>query len=125
MKNIFQAIKDFLSKGKYTTNKDAAEIIRRFINNESRHPYEWDDFESQNEENSEVALALELCWFFANKFPANKPTEYCGDKANPYFLEIAGALEKNCFNGLNFEDIKKSLREGVLPKDISQMLKKV
>lgn len=123
MKNLIQKLKNYLGKGKYTTNEEAAAIIRRFVNGSSGDPYEWDDFETQNEENPAAEIALELCWYFANRYPAGSRTEYCDQKAVPFFLKIADALEENAFAGLNFEVIKESLKKGILPENIREILK--
>ena len=103
--------------GKYTTNEQAADIIRRFVDG-SGSPYEWDDFESQKENNPEAAIALELCIFFAKKFPGDETGLFCNEKALSYFLKIADTLEKCCFKDIDLEETKKSLRNGELPRNI-------
>lgn len=122
MKRIIQTLKKLFSEGKYTETGDAANIIRRFVQGTSRDPYEWDDFETQNEDNPESAVALELCWFFAKKFPPEKRTEYCGPKAFAYFLKIADVLENDDFRGLNHEAIIGLLRKNKLPEEVSAIL---
>jgi len=116
MLTFLHKIMGFLNKGKYTTNKDAAEIIRRFVNGTSRNPYEWDDFESIKENNPDVNLAIRLCWFFANRFPSDVPTKYCSQKANLFFLKIAEALENNKFQNMDYEETIKYLEKDILSK---------
>ena len=121
MKRIFQKVIDFFDKGKYTTNENAAAIIRRFIHG-TGDPYEWDDFESVDHTNPDVDLAIKLCWFFAGEFPAKKPTEYCDQRADTYFLKIADALENNQFHDMDHEAVKESLKKNELPKSVSSIL---
>jgi hypothetical protein len=123
MIEFLKTIRDLFKKGKFTTNNDAANIIRKFANGTSSHPYEWDDFETQNEENPEADIALELCWYFANKYPANQKTQYCGEIALAFFLKIADALEKNRFHGLDYEKIRGYLKSEVLPAEIVDILR--
>jgi len=118
---MFKKAKGFFGKGKHTTNEDAAAIIRRFVYGTSDQ-YEWDDFETQNEMNPEVDLAIHLCWYFAGEFPAKKPTEYCGRGADKHFLRIAEALEKGSFAKLDHEAIKKSLQNNIIPETIRSTL---
>ena len=72
--------------------------------------------------NPEVDLAINLCWFFAGEFPAEKPTEYCGRGADQYFLRIADALENGSFAKLDYEAIKKSLKKDILQASIHNIL---
>jgi len=118
---IIKKIKDFFNKGKYTTNEDAAAIIRGFVRG-TADSYEWDDFETQNELNPDVDIAINLCWFFAGQFPPEKPTEYCSRGADEYFLRIADALENGSFGRLDHKEIRKSLQKNILPKTISSVL---
>ena len=122
MKSIFQKVIDFFNKGKYTTNENAAAIIRRLVNNTFTYPLEWDDFETQNEDNPEAHLALELCFFFAKKFPGDEPVLCCSEKAFLYFLKIADALENNQFHDLDHEAVKESIKKNELPKSVSTIL---
>lgn len=111
-----------IDKGKYTTNEVAAAIIRRFINGTSTDPYEWDDFESVKENNPAVDIALRLCWCFAKRFPAEKPTEYCARKAGPFFLKIADVLENNGFDNIDFDEVRASLEKNDIPENIGRLL---
>jgi hypothetical protein len=108
-------------KGKFTTNQHAAGIIKRFISGSSDR-YEWDDFETIPEKNPVVDLAIRLCWYFAAKFPATKPTEYCSSEADPWFLRIANALEKGSFADLDYEGVKQSLAQNKLPETVQRIL---
>ena len=121
IKAIIQTIGNLSTGSKYTGNKDAAMVIRRFVCGTSVR-YEWDDFESLTENNPEVDLDIRLCWFFARRFPSEKSTEYCGRGADVYFLKIADALENNRFNGLNYEMVKKSLKNNELPECVGSIL---
>jgi len=125
MSSIIQRIKDWWHYSKYTTNQEAAEIIRRLVHHELADPYEWDDFESVEDENPEVNLALNLCWYFANKYPEATPAEYCGKEALPYFLMIAEALEKNLFRDLNHKEIIETMRGDELPDIVKNILESV
>jgi hypothetical protein len=121
IRQLIQKVKNWWNRGKFTSNENAAAIIRRFIQG-GDDPYEWDDFETIEEKNPDVALALELCWFFANWFPSRHSTEYCNPKAFPYFLKIADALEKNGFSDLNHNGIKESLRRKTFPENMYRVL---
>ena len=108
-------------KGKFTTNQDAANIIRRFIGGSSDR-YEWDDFETTAEQNAEVDLAIRLCWYFAAKFPATKPAEYCSSEADRWFLRVADALERHSFADLDHGSVKQSLAQNNLPNVVQHIL---
>ena len=120
--NIFLRILRWWNKGIYITNKDASTIIRNFVSGGGGQ-YEWDDFESVEHKNPETDLALRLCWFFARKYPAKKSTEYCGQQARRYFLIIADALESGQFNDLDFYSMKQSLKQGIMPEELANILK--
>ena len=122
LKNTFRKLNDWWFKGKFTTNEQAANIIRRLVDNNFNYPLEWDDFESLEENNPEADIALELCIFFAKKFPGNMTALYCNEKALPYFLKIADMLEKNCFQDIDPEETRKSLRNGEIPGNLRQKL---
>ncbi len=122
MKCIFKKMIDFLNKGKYTTNEEAAGIIRRLADNQFDYPLEWDDFESLKEENSEADIALDLCIFFAKKYPGNKTALSCNEKVCLVFLKIADTLEDNGFSNLNFGKTKELLRQGILSEELRSML---
>jgi len=121
MKFFIKKVKNFLLGRKYTENKDAAEIIRRFVHG-TGDQYEWDDFETISENNPDVDLAIELCLFFAGEFPATNKNEYCDKQADPYFLKIAEALENSKFQDLDLEAVKDSLKKNVLPESVSRIL---
>lgn len=122
MKTILQKIKDFLNKGKYTTNDNAADIIRRLVDNTFTYPLQWDDFETQNEDNPEANLALELVFFFAKKFPGNKTALCCNEKAFPYLLKVADTLEEGKFKELDYGSIIESLRRELMPAKMKSIL---
>lgn len=121
MNYLIQKIKDLLSGAKYTSNQDAAEIIRRFVKGNGGL-YEWDDFETTREKNPDVELALHLCWYFARKYPPQDSTAYCGQKACSYFLRIAEALEKNWFRNIDHRTAKQALERNELPEAIKRIL---
>jgi hypothetical protein len=121
MKFIKKLIFELFLKGKYTANKDAADIIRRFANGTTL-PYEWDDFETQNEDNPEADIAIKLIWFLASKYPAQKPTEYCDKKAIPFFLKIADALEKGEFRNVDPLEIQMCLKNRKLSERFNRIL---
>jgi hypothetical protein len=104
---------------------DAAKIIRRFVHNELTYPYEWDDFETITEDNPDVAIALNLCWYFANKYPERTPAEYCSEDAFPYFLAVAEALERNLFSELDHRQVIESLRNNELPDNVRVILERI
>lgn len=109
-------------KGKFTTAERAAEIIRKFATDRTDDPYEWDDFETQNEENPVVDLAIRLCWHFAARFPGSNEREYCGPEAVPWFLAVANALEKRLLSDVDYEVAKKSLEHNELPQSLAHAL---
>ena len=121
MKFMIKKIKDFFHYSKYTSNKDAAEIIRRFVLGSCNDPYEWDDFESIEEGNQEVKLAIHLCWHFANKYPYDDKAEYCNKQADINFFKIADALENNSFKNINIEEALVSLQNDIIPENINEL----
>lgn len=121
MKFLFIKIRNFFSSGQFTTNKEAASIIRRFVKG-TCGPYEWDDLESINQTNPEVEIAINLCWYYATKFPAANKTEYCGRIADKFFLRIADALEEGRFIGLDHVAIKRDLQAGRLPSPLHSVV---
>lgn len=110
---VLDRIRRVLLGRKYTSRKEGADTIRKFVHGTSSD-YEWDDFESIEEDNPEVDLAIRLCWFVATKFPARRKTEYCAPEALPYFLRIADALENGFFAKIDYEQAKVGLQRGVL-----------
>ncbi len=122
MNSLLRQLREFWKAGEFTDCKDAAEIIRRFAHDKPSHPYEWDDFESVEEKNPEVRLALHLCWHFAGEYPSEKPTEYCGEGATPYFLAIADALDKGLLHSVDHQTIIEALKQGNLPEDVKSLL---
>jgi hypothetical protein len=116
MTPFFQKIKDFLNKRKYTTNEDAGAIIRGFVLG-TLGTWDWDDFATVKENNPDADLAIQLCWFFIDEFPPENLTE-----AMPYFLKVADALESSKFANLDHGKVKESLKKGVLPENIKNIL---
>ena len=121
MYSIIKSIQRILKRGKFTSNEAGANVIRRFIRGHG-DPYEWDDFETVNEENPDVDLAIRLCWYFAAIFPAKSPTEYCANEASPYFLAVADALEKGFLGTLDSVEVVKSLKKNQLPDNVKCLL---
>jgi len=116
------ASKFFKRAAKHTSCEDAAGIIKRFTLGGGKNPYEWDDFESITEDNPDVNLAIHLCWHYAGKYPARRPTEYCGQEAREYFLGIAYALENKLFSNLDHMGILRELKMGQMPESLGQLL---
>lgn len=121
IKSLVMKIKSFCSRSQFITNKDAAEIIRRFAKGTSS-PYEWDDLESINQSNPDVDIAINLCWYYAAKFPAANKTEYCERAADKYFLKIADALEQGHFAGMDRAAMKYDLQSGRLPDPLHRVV---
>jgi len=63
-----------------------------------------------------------LIWFFASTYPAQKPTEYCGQMADPFFLKIADALENGEFKNINPDEMKTCLKNRVLSDIFNRIL---
>jgi hypothetical protein len=114
-------VKRFWKASKGVDCKEAAEIIRRFVSGNSDE-YEWDDFETANQENPQVELAILLCWYFAAKFPARNSTEYCDPQADRYFLRIADALERGFLKEIEFEKVKQELKAGNMEESLRKIL---
>jgi hypothetical protein len=120
--SVISKIKEIFTKGKYTTNTDAVAIIRRFANRTLLSPYEWDDFETQNEDNPEVDIAIKLIWFFASSYPDPKTGEYCDQKAYPFFFKIADALENGEFKNVSSDEINACLKNRNLSERFNRIL---
>lgn len=125
-KQILDYFKKIWTCEKYTSNKDAANIIKRFVHRVDKK-YEWDDFESITETNPNVRLALYLCWYFANLYPINN---FC-EKHNPdnlssraldCYLKVADALENDRFNVLDQKAVIESLKKNTLPGSVRKLL---
>lgn len=117
IKSLAMKMRKFFSSEQFTTNKEGADIIRRFVK-DAVGPYEWDDFESVNQSNPDVDIAINLCWYYAAKFPAKNKNEYCGSEAVQFFLRIADALQEGRFAGLDRVAIKCELQTGRLPDQL-------
>ena len=92
---------------------------------------EWDDFESIPHTNIEAELALQLCFWFANKYPSEEdiPTVIgASEKANPYFKAIGLALKYNNFSNLEHQEIIEQFKgksyNTALPEIIENILMK-
>jgi hypothetical protein len=120
---LLHCIANLFHSSKYTSNEESADIIRRFINGTASTPYEWDDFEVIEERNPEANLAIKLCWYYANKYPPDAKTKYCGEEASHYFLQVANALEKNLFKDVDIGKALLLLEKGKLSDDIIKLEK--
>jgi hypothetical protein len=126
MISLLKRIVDAIFGGsKYTSNEVAAVTIRGFVRGDMPDSYDWDDFETITEDNPDVNLALNLIWHFANKYPPTRPGQYCDREADPYFLMIADALEKNLFQDLDHNAVIAYLKENnELPNSIKNIFEK-
>ena len=121
IKSLAIKIRQFYSSGQFTTNTNAAAIIRRFVAG-AGDPYEWDGLESIDQTNPDVDIAINLCWYYAAKFPAANEKEYCGRNADKFFLRIADALEEGRFAGLDRAVMKRDLQSGRLPDPLHSIV---
>ncbi len=126
MNKIGQKIKSWLKGECYLPNKDAAELIDKFVSlpregNTENNAYAWDDFETIEHLNKEVELALWLCWHFADKFPARHHREYMAPEGSPYFKRIAALLRKGKLAEYSSLDLEK-VKQGDFPEDLRKLL---
>ena len=107
----------------FTSNRDAAVIIRNFISGEvTGNEWEWDDFYSIHNSNPDVELALVLCCYYEYLYPSDKPHEYCAKEGADYFLKVADALEQNKFSELDKKGTIQSIKKKIMPNEIKEIL---
>ena len=113
----------FKSKPNYMPREIAAGYIEAFANGTLRDPYSWDDFETVPHDNSEVDLALQLCWWAAKQNPARHDKEYMAPGGKPVFTKIAALLragELSPFANSN----RKEILAGTLPVQLRTLLER-
>jgi hypothetical protein len=111
----------FQGSGKYTSNQEGADIIRRLVGGALKYPYEWDDFESITEKNPSANLAIQLCVYYALRiYPSY--SQFCGKEGFPFLIAIANALGNNQFDNLDHEAVLRSLKQGKVPDEVEQIL---
>jgi hypothetical protein len=115
-------ISAFQGSGKYTSNQEGADIIKRLVEGRAKYRYEWDHFESVTEENPSVNLAIELSHHYARTYPARVRKQYCGKDGALFFIAIANALGNDQFDNLDHNMVLQSLRQGNVPDEVKQIL---
>jgi hypothetical protein len=98
-------------------NQDAVDLIRRFVAG-ACEPYEWDDFESIEEDNPEVKIALHVIWYISRQYP-DSIASYCHPDASKEFPKIADALEKGDFSNIDANMAIPLLLENKIPTKIN------
>ena len=107
--------------GTELTPYGAAKTIQEFWDG-GGGDWDWDDFTSLNQSSPEVALGLQLCFFFEGLYPAQHKREYCGQEANPYFRAVAHLLEAGQLRPFIGEETISSLKSRVMPKELGELL---
>lgn len=123
MWSVVRKVFDLCRARYFWPNGRAASVIRDFARGTQKNPYAWDAFESVTHTNTDVDLALRLCWYFASRYPAQSETEYCANEAIPYFLAIADALEQGVLHSCNCAETVAALKAGHLPESLRRLLK--
>lgn len=100
----------------FITNKDAAYIIRRMVVDRANGESRWFELEMADHANSSVAVAIRLCWYYADMFPGNE--EACGKRAEKYFLKIADMLEAGAFDDISIEKCDEMLDRDDVPAEL-------